>query len=398
MIAPRVTGLLASTIFLSGAAFAAMTPYRAIVGVETLGLSNFAFGMIMALNALGGLLIAVCLGWLSDRVQDRRVLVLVCAIGGAFGFCLAWAVQTPIGFAMAFCLLIPFGNALFSQSFSLSRAFFDREQPSRSELIMSFLRTGFTLAWIAVPPLAGWLAAKTSAYSVFGISAIAHVGCTIAVALLWTDPRSKVGLPKGTVQTVAAERIASMLSPARRMGVLGVTLSMVALQLNISVLPLVIVSDLGGNLGQVGIVSGVAAAIEVPVMIAWGYLALRWRKERILYISCGIFAIYFVIVSQSGAFAFVLFCQIFAAIAIGALLSINISYLQESIPGRVGLSTSLVDVTNVLAALGAAAIFAANPWMSYAPLMLVAAVICALGAIVFFIALRMENRPAAPVG
>ena len=185
LIASRVTGLLASNIFLSGAAFAAMTPYRAIVGVEVLELSNLSFGIIMALNALGGLLIAVGLGWLSDRVEDRRVLVLFCAVGGAIGFCLAWTVQTPIGFAMAFCLLIPFGNALFSQSFSLSRAFYDREAPDRSELMMSFLRTGFTLAWIAVPPLAGWLAAETTAYSVFGISAIAHIGCTVAVALLW---------------------------------------------------------------------------------------------------------------------------------------------------------------------------------------------------------------------
>lgn len=54
MTNPRITGLLATNIFLSGAAFATMNPYRAIVGVETLGLSNAAFGLIMALNALGG--------------------------------------------------------------------------------------------------------------------------------------------------------------------------------------------------------------------------------------------------------------------------------------------------------------------------------------------------------
>ena len=88
--------------------------------------------------------------------------------------------------------------------------------------------------------------------------------------------------------------------------------------------------------------------------------------------------------------------QVFAAISIAALLSINISYLQESIPGRVGLSTSLVDVTNVMAALGAAAIFAANPWATYAPLMLLAAALCFVGAIVFLIALKFENRPSQP--
>ena len=174
-----------------------MTPYRAIVGVETLGLSNAAFGLIIALNVIGGLLISVLLGWLSDNVNDRRILALICAIGGALGFVLVWGLRTPVGYATAFCLLIPFGNALFSQSFSMSRAFYDREEPDRSQLMMSFLRTGFTLAWIGVPPLAGWLAASQSADAVFGILAVAHVGCSIAIVLLWTDPRSKVGVPRG---------------------------------------------------------------------------------------------------------------------------------------------------------------------------------------------------------
>ena len=46
----KITTLLAGSIFLSGAAFAAMTPYRASVGVETLGLSNATFGLVMAVD------------------------------------------------------------------------------------------------------------------------------------------------------------------------------------------------------------------------------------------------------------------------------------------------------------------------------------------------------------
>lgn len=382
----RITGLLATNIFLSGAAFAAMTPYRAIVGVETLGLSNAAFGLVMALNALGGSAIAVLLGWLSDKVKDRRLLVLLCAIGGALGFVLVWAVRTPVGFATAFCLLVPFGNALFSQSFSYSRAFFDREQPDRSQLIMSLLRSVFTVAWIIVPPLAGWLAAQTSAYAVFSISAIAHVGCTLAIALLWSQKNSVIGMDGTAAQSLPPAKVAT----GHRIGVVGVALSMVALQLNISVLPLVIVSDLSGTLGQVGINSALAAAIEVPVMIGWGYLALRWRKERILSLACFVFAVYFVLLNFADSFLHVLMLQVPAAIAIAALLSINISYLQEAIPGRVGLSTSLVDVTNVVASLAAAAIFAANPWQNYVPLMGIAAVLCIAGSIALSLARNLS--------
>lgn len=387
MNSARITTLLASTIFFSGASFAAMTPYRAIVGVETLGFSNALFGLIIALNAIGGLLIAVLLGWISDKVSDRRTLALICAIGGAFGFLLVWTVRSPIGFATAFCLLIPFGNALFSQSFSLSRAFYDMEMPVRSELMMTFLRTGFTLSWIAVPPIAGWLAAKQSSYAVFGISALAHVACSICVALLWTDRRSRVGIETASGDAGRQER--PHLPIGRRYGILGVTLSATALQLNISILPLVIVNDLDGTLGQVGLLSGVAAAIEVPVMIGWGYLALRWRKERILAIACAVFALYFALVTVSDSFYQVLSLQVFAAIAIAAVLSINISYLQEAIPGRVGLSTSLVDVTTVVASLGAAALFALNPLDQYAPMLGVAALVSIAATGSFMLARRL---------
>lgn len=392
----KITGLLALNIFMSGAAFAAMTPYRAIVGVETLGLSNAAFGLIMALNALGGLMISVFLGWFSDRVRDRRLLVLICALAGALGFVLVWSVQTPIGFATAFCLLVPFGNALFSQSFSYSRAYYDREQPDRSELMMSFLRSGFTMAWIVIPPLAGWLAATTSAYTVFGVSALAHLGCTLATALLWTQKDSRIGLePRNESNGTKPDLAPARISRSHRFGAMGVVFSMIALQLNMSTLPLVIIRDLGGNLAQVGITSAIAAAIEVPIMIGWGYLALRWRKESILMIASAVFAIYFALLGFAQNFTHILLLQVLAATSIAALLSINISYLQEAIPGRVGLSTSLVDISHIIAALSAAAIFALYPWANYAPLMIVAALVSlvAVGLLAFAKSLPTQAEP-----
>jgi len=389
-----VTGLLASNIFLSGAAFAAMTPYRAIVGVETIGMSNATFGIVMALNAIGSAFAAVALGWLSDRLPDRRVLVFLCAVMGIVAFGLIWAFQTPVMFITTFCLLVPFANSLFSQSFSFSRAYFNRERPERAEFIMSLLRTGFTIAWIVVPPVAGWIAARSSAYSVFLFSALAHVGCTLAVGLLWLRPNAKVGTSQsgnGTPgATVALPGI--RIARAHQLGVLGVTLSLAALQLNMVLLPLIIVSDLAGTLAEVGIIASLAAAIEVPAMIGWGYLALRLRKDLILSVASAIFALYFGLMVFVDSFVQVLVLQGIAAVAIAALLSINISYLQEAIPGRVGLSTSLVDVTRVMSVWAAAAIFGLNTGQSYAPLMAIAAGLCLCGAALMMLARREQLR------
>jgi len=389
----RITGLLATNIFLSGAAFAAMTPYRAIVGVETLGLSNAGFGIVMALNALGSAFAAVSLGWISDKLQDRRSLVFLCALAGVIAFGVIWAFQTPLVFISAFCLLVPFGNALFSQTFSYSRAYYDRETPARSELTMSFLRSVFTLAWIVVPPLAGFIAAQWSAYSVFAFSAVAHLGCTLTIGVLWMQPSAKIGVkPKSKTGEPTALLPKIRISRTYRLGVLGVALSLAALQLNMVLLPLIIVRDLGGSFAQVGIAASLAAIIEVPVMIGWGYVALRLSKDTILAIASLTFALYFGLMFFVTSFTQVLLLQGFAAIAIAALLSINISYLQEAIPGRMGLSPSLVDVTRVVSVFAAAAIFSLNTSENYAPIMAAAALLALAGTLLMMLARRDRQR------
>ena len=167
---------------------------------------------------------------------------------------------------------------------------------------------------------------------------------------------------------------------------------MTALHLNISVLPLLIMKDLQGTFTQVGMNAALAAIIEIPMIIGWGYLALWVRKTSILASSSLLFAIYFILTANASNVLQVMMFQVLAAAGISALLSINISYLQEVMPGRVGLSTSLLDVTGVLAAVSAAVIFAANPWPIYANLMLAAGVLCVLGALCLFFTNRMTDE------
>ena len=387
-----VTGLLATNIFLSGAAFAAMTPYRAIVGVDELGLSNAAFGTVMALTAVGSACASVALGWLSDKVADRRILIFLCAVMGVVAFGLIWAVQTPFVFVLAFCLLVPFGNALFSQSFSYSRAFYNRTHSERAEFILSVLRSMFTLAWIVVPPVAGLIAARWSAYSVFAFSAVAHVGCTLVIGLLWLQPTAKIGVAATDPDEPAVAPPRIRIAAPYRFGIAGVTLAMAAVQLNMVLLPLVILRDLNGSLTQVGINASIAAAIEVPAMIGWGYLAMRVRKDVILAAASAIFAVYFGLMLFVGSFLQVVLLQAFAAVAIAALLSISISYLQEAIPSRVGLSTSLVDLSRVVSVWVAAAVFSLNSGATYTPFMAVAALLSLAGAGLMLLAGRSRRR------
>ena len=82
-----VMGILSLNIFFAGAGNAATFPFRAIIGVEALELSNMTYAAVMAINAFAGAAAGVALGWLSDKINDRRWLVILCALVGAVGFC-----------------------------------------------------------------------------------------------------------------------------------------------------------------------------------------------------------------------------------------------------------------------------------------------------------------------
>ncbi len=133
-------------------------------------------------------------------------------------------------------------------------------------------------------------------------------------------------------------------------------------------------------------------------MVAWGY-ALRWlSKHTIIIIGALLYAVYLVLISRAGSVTDVLWLQLLNGPATAALLTIPISYLQDAIKGRVGLSTSLLDVSHVVAALASASLFGVltATVQDYPRLMVVAAGLSAGGAIALFVAHRLlEPAPAA---
>jgi hypothetical protein len=181
-------------------------------------------------------------------------------------------------------------------------------------------------------------------------------------------------------------------------GIVGVTLIFMATYINNVAVPLLITVSLKGSFGELGIFSGLAAALELPFMILWGY-ALRWvGKHTIIVLAALLYAVYLVLVSRAGSVTDLYWLQLLNGPATAALMSIPISYLQDAIKGRVGLSTSLLDVVGVTSALTSAALFgtltATGP--NYPLLFIVAAGLAVAGAAILFTAHRVLRHGPAP--
>ena len=392
-----VTGLIASSLFFTGITYASTLPYGAVVGIDTLGISNSGYAALLTLSALGSAAASVALGALSDRISDRRLIVIACASLGALAYGLVYLSHTSWAFVVATGIIMPFGGALFSQSFSFARSYYNERQPERAEFMISMLRTLFAVAWVIVPPIAGAIAAADSVFDVYGLAAAAYLVCAAIFGVLLLDPSARIGRPKASASGNATAEASARIATPMLFGIAGVILINVAIGLNTTTAPLAIITNFHGTLADVGIYAGLAALLEVPCMLLWGVAATRWPKFALIVVSALVYAVYLFMLSRAGSVAGVLWLQGLNAIATAGLMSIPISYLQDAIRGRIGLSTSLLDVVGVIARIAAAGLFAAVAGGSdnYPAVFVVAAAFALGGAAVLFLAHARKPANAA---
>ena len=385
-----VAAILGTNLLLIGISAASIAPYRAIVAIDNLGITNAAYAVIMTVTSVATALVSLVLGYFSDRIPDRRMLVITCALLGALAYGLIGLYPTQLTYIIGFCVILPFGGSLFSQTFSFSRAYFDLRQPDRAEFMVSVLRSLFTVAWIIVPPVAGWIATTYSVFNLFGVAVFANLSFTFIFGLLFSDSQTRVGF-SGKKQPDSASSGWHM--PVDRLiGIGGVTLVRVALALHLTTLALALVTDYGGTLRDVGIRASIGAVLQVPFMLLWGLAQARLSKETILIFNALLYAIYLLLLYYCARSVWhVFWLQGLNAIANAALLSITISYMQESIKGRVGLSTSLMDVVTVVSAFMAATVFATfSSEESYTLVFAVAGVFSLTGATIIAISRKLR--------
>ena len=352
-----VTALLGMNMFFSGVTYAATMPYASLVGVDTLGMSPGWFATVMSSGAILGTFVSLGLGYLSDKLPDRRLLALMTAAAGIVAHGLIYAWQTQWAFAIAMALIMPVAGACYSQGFGYARVFYVKHRPERADFMVTALRTVFTLAWIIVPPLAGWVAATFSIFDVYLASSASYAIVALVFALLMSDQTTAVQIP-APVRTEGASRLSVFaLRPGILAGLVGLAVMTGAMRLLTLAVSLFIVTDLDGGVTDVGLYAGITAGTEAPFMLLLGYLTTRMTKETLLAGAGLVMALFMGLTSQLTSVTALFWLLALNGLGTAALMSVNIPYVQDAIKGRVGLSTSLMDVVAIAANLLGAAAF-----------------------------------------
>lgn len=352
-----VTALLGANMFFSGVTYAATMPYATLVGVDTLGLSPAWFATVMSTGAILGTFVSLGLGYLSDKLPDRRLLVLFTAVAGILAHGLIYLWPTQLAFAVAMGLIMPIAGACYGQSFGYVRVYYLTHRPDRADFMVTALRTVFTLAWIIVPPLAGWVASEFSIFDVYLASSLSYAMIALIFALLMSDTSTAVQMPTPVRAEGASLMSAFALRPGTLAGLIGLIVMTGAMRILTLTVSLFIVTDLGGTVTDVGLYAGITAATEAPFMLLLAYLTTRMTKETLLAAAGLVMAVFIGLTSQLTSVGALFWLLVLNGLGTAALMSVNISYVQDAIRGRVGLSTSLMDVVAIAANLLGAAGF-----------------------------------------
>jgi SET family sugar efflux transporter-like MFS transporter len=319
-----------------GLAHAFTVPFLSLFALDEAHFSAQQLGIYLAASALSGVLATTWLGKLSDGRLGRRRglhLSLLCAAIGSAAMCY---LRGFAGLLLNAITLLAIGRAAFSQTFALARARFEADAVADLTLATNAIRMFFSLGWVIGPALAAvWLAR-------FGWSGLylASAGLFVSIGLLALRVRPAPGRA-----AVTGDGDASVLRYVRRPPVAaliaGFGLLFLCSNLNLIALPLLLVRDLAGVERDVGVAFGLAAGIELPLMLGVALLADRLGKGRLIVAGALVYAGYFIALALATQPWHAYLAQLLTAFVVSVFMGLGLSYFQDLLPGRPGASTAL---------------------------------------------------------
>lgn len=336
MIANLVLGL--------GVSF--VTPFLPLFATDAVGMGVRGFGAFMTVNACSNIAIGTWIARRSDRLGNRKQLLLLGGVACALGY-LCYAVTREL---WALCLVGMFvlgvGSITFSQLYAHTRELLAASTLSKSAvpLYINTCRMAFALAWTGGPALASWLLARSGFGGLFTGAAALHVLFCLVVALGVQAQRVQRPVRPIAAAPPHIESTEDAPQPDRvylARWFVAFALLFAGQNMALMNLSLLVLKVLGGDETDVGIVFSLAPFFEVPLMIYVGWLATRMPSARLIRAAAVISVLYYsgILFTQHPWHVYPL--QILSAAIISVMGGVAITFFQDHMPGRPGEATNL---------------------------------------------------------
>lgn len=374
---------LLTVSLLSGVGYALAFPFMSLFLVKELGASPFATGAFLLCGALSSLVVSTLVGRLSDARAVRRNIMIIASIAGGVGYGLFAVIRTYWLLLLVSVALLSVASALMPQLFAYARQVLERTGSTRAPLAISALRTMMSVSWVGGPPLAAVLIDISGFTGLYGAAAVICLLGAGVTAFTLTEPGSAEPTESTTDGT----------GPRREIAFAAVAFALLqgATSVGVVAMPLYITDVLRGSTSDAGLVLGLCAALEIPLMLAFGALGMRIELRRIVLAGGVVAPAYYGVMLTTSTTWQVAVAQVLHATVISAVMGVGITYFQDIAPDRPGYATTMYTNTMKVSGMLSGPLLALSAVFGYRSAYAIGLVMSALG-LLFLLATRRNER------
>jgi SET family sugar efflux transporter-like MFS transporter len=332
------------TCLFSGFSSAFISPLLSLYLIDELKVSPISMGLLIATMILSGVVVSQYFAKKSDTGTSRKWIILM----GQLGF-----VSSTVILALTRNYYIALATVIFFMSFSacsmpqifaMGRNYADKYLGEKAVFFVTMMRASIAVAWVIAPPLAFLVNDLFGFTQTFLIAA--SCGSTVFFIVLVGLPNLHLEIPQQPEKLVRWQR-----TPGVLFFLLCIFFAFSANSMYITSISLYVTQELHFASKWAGYLMGIAAFIEIPIMLSAGYLSRKFGIHRLIFTAC-ISGLIF----HSGLLLAkepweLMIMQVFNGLFIGINASLGMVVVQDMMKKQMGLASTLFSNSQMLSVL-----------------------------------------------
>ncbi|MBV7298535.1 sugar efflux transporter [Enterovibrio paralichthyis] len=322
-------------------------PLLGIFVVDGLHATPLQMGVFLAISICSGVVVSQRIAKLSDVGWDRRQIILLSQSAFIVVMSLFMVIRDYYLALVVMIFISSITASSMPQTFAIGREYADKNLGDNSTLFVSLMRAMMSLSWVIGPPLAFIL------YDAFGFNGaflFAATTMAISICIVWNMfPAAKI--KQASVEGVAEIRQSWRKIPGAPLYLGAVFMLFFANNMYVMSLPLYVTKELELAGSVAGQLLGLAAFVEIPVMVLAGLWAAKVAPQRLMVLSAASACLFYTLLFNADSLWQMYALQILNGMAVGISASLGMVVIQNKMPNQMGVATTLFNNAIMIASL-----------------------------------------------